>query len=305
MQLLEVSLINYIPHQSKISIHLQAAAILSHLSPSSASGTSLPDDRSLWPSFLSGGSLPKVDSTSLGQNGTSVPVTSYPVSSSVPGHFLRAPPGSGPRLHDYAIPSTNGASGITQLRPGLISVPTGPEAVTSSGTGVTTPAIPVPLRNSGHALVNGGYHTDSAYRGATSGASASPYENGIVTGTSYVSSNGDGGWSLPRSSIRSVSVSSHSASRSRSGSASDEESVDADAYGGALDEYGPSRYDDPYGRGRRTWKREEDEMEMEMEMEISVGFSVREEDESNDINRSVRKTMEPEWDGLEMDMDMD
>jgi len=96
-----------------------------------------------------------------------------------------------------------------------------------------------------------------------------------------------------------VSVSSHSLSRSRSGSASDEESVDADADGGTLDEYGSSRYDGRYGRTRRVWKREDDEM--------SIGFSVREEDEEDggaDVNTS-RKTQEPEWDGMEMEMDMD
>ncbi|GJJ12776.1 hypothetical protein Clacol_007021 [Clathrus columnatus] len=37
---------------------LEAAAILSHLSPATAGGTSLPEDRSLWPSYLSGGLLP-------------------------------------------------------------------------------------------------------------------------------------------------------------------------------------------------------------------------------------------------------
>ena len=142
---------------------------------------------------------------------------------------------------------------------------------------------------------------DSGYRSATSGSwGASPHENGIATGTSYASSSA-GGWSHPRSSIRSVSVSSHSASRSRSVSASDEESVDADTDGGAPDEYGASRYDGRCGRGRRVWKKEEDEMEME----LGVGFSVREEDEMDDINKGSLKTKEPDWDGLDMDMDMD
>jgi hypothetical protein len=52
-----------------------------------------------------------------------------------------------------------------------------------------------------------------------------------------------------------------------------------------------------------VWKREEDEMELEM----SAGFSVREEDEADgraEIDTS-RKLKVPEWDGLEMDMDMD
>ncbi|KAG8905595.1 hypothetical protein FRB99_008593 [Tulasnella sp. 403] len=36
----------------------KAAAILSHLAPEGNNGTSLPEDRSLWPSYLSGGMLP-------------------------------------------------------------------------------------------------------------------------------------------------------------------------------------------------------------------------------------------------------
>lgn len=73
---------------------LEAAAILSHLSPST---TSLPEDRSLWPSFLSGGSLPAQEA---------------PIASSVP-----IP--QGPRMHDYHLPATSAA---TQVRPGLLAV---------------------------------------------------------------------------------------------------------------------------------------------------------------------------------------
>lgn len=122
-----------------------------------------------------------------------------------------------------------------------------------------------------------------------------------------MSENGTG-WSLPRSSVRSISGSS----RSRSGSASDEESesIDVDAevddYG-----YGPAR-SGPYGgrftrgyggytayhrNGPKTWKREEEE--------FSIGFSVPEEDEYKDRGREVRKGEEKEWDGMEMEMDMD
>jgi hypothetical protein len=178
-----------------------------------------------------------------------------------------------------------------------------PGTTATTGNGTATPSIPVPLRTNGHSVTNGGYRsatTDSGYRSATSGswgASPSPHENGIATGTSYVSSSGGGGWSLPRSSVRSVSVSSHSPS----GSASDEESVDVDADGM---EYGPSQYEGRYGRNRRAWKREDDEMELE----LGAGFSVREEDEGHrgtDINSTKRRAKEPDWDGLEMDMDMD
>jgi len=93
---------------------MEAAAILSHLTPSASGGSSLPDDRSLWPSFLSGGALPPPVPVPLGESVTET--TAYPTSSSVP---------SGPRIHDYSLPSTS-VSGITRLRPGIIAVPTEP-----------------------------------------------------------------------------------------------------------------------------------------------------------------------------------
>lgn len=49
---------------------LEAAAILSHISPQNGVGTSLPEDRSLWPAYLSGGLLPTP--------GSSVPTTNTP-----------------------------------------------------------------------------------------------------------------------------------------------------------------------------------------------------------------------------------
>ncbi|KAI0067027.1 hypothetical protein BV25DRAFT_1905453 [Artomyces pyxidatus] len=82
---------------------MEAAAILSHLSP----GQSLPDDRSLWPSFLSGGALPPPSAPSSLERR----LAAHPTSSSVPG----------PRLHDFAI----GTGAITRLRPGVVGVPTG------------------------------------------------------------------------------------------------------------------------------------------------------------------------------------
>lgn len=132
---------------------LEAAAILSHLAPSASGGTSLPEDRSLWPSFLSGGLLPPPDqanmvhdtkysskarassvSTSLDQS------IIRPTSSSVPAPSLLSvrsssssgmgsgsgtatgrSPSAGPRMHDYSLPSS---SGVTHVRPGVVGVPT-------------------------------------------------------------------------------------------------------------------------------------------------------------------------------------
>ena len=96
---------------------MQAAAILSHLTPSASGGSSLPDDRSLWPSFLSGGTLPPPLPASDSPE--------QPISSSVP---------SGPRIHDYALPSTS-VSGITRLRPGIIAVPTEPAPYSEQESG--------------------------------------------------------------------------------------------------------------------------------------------------------------------------
>jgi len=102
---------------------MEAAAILSHLTPSASGGASLPDDRSLWPSFLSGGALPPP--LPLGESVAET--TAYPTSSSVP---------SGPRIHDYELPSTS-VSGITHLRPGIIAVPTEPVSYAPPESGVS------------------------------------------------------------------------------------------------------------------------------------------------------------------------
>ena len=100
----------------------QAAAILSHLSPASAS---LPDDRSLWPLFLSGGLVPppaavlNTDVTPTHTGTPSPPASSAhtrPIPSSVPASTATG----GPRRHDSAI----GRNGIAQDRPGVVGVPT-------------------------------------------------------------------------------------------------------------------------------------------------------------------------------------
>ncbi|KAF5367703.1 hypothetical protein D9758_009856 [Tetrapyrgos nigripes] len=144
---------------------LEAAAILSHLSPGSATGTSLPEDRSLWPSFLSGGTLPPPEGTTLStsvgsasaasygagqpQSGSSY-VPSHPSSSSVPTSSLLgsaspssiAParaPSAGPRLHDYTVTGGQDVT-VTQVRPGLLMMGASPSPA-------STP-IPVPPNHS-------------------------------------------------------------------------------------------------------------------------------------------------------------
>jgi hypothetical protein len=288
---------------------MQAAAILSHLSPDS-SGTSLPEDRSLWPSFLSGGALPPPANANMEIPHASA-FPSHPTSSSVPATSLmsaanRATP-TGPRLHDYSIPSSvNGTSGLTQLRPGLIGVPTGPsEPATNTSALRTTPrSLPVPVpnantyRQSNYGSIGGksepwGSPTSSHY------AHNSYHSPPVSHSYSKSYSDGTGGWSLPRSSVRSMSRDSRSRSpsASASGSKSDEEPVemdDNDLFSGN------GRYGYSFrGRtgGKTGWKREDDDM--------SLGFSVREEDEEEEERRGGKETEEEAWDGMDMDMVMD
>ena len=107
------------------------------MSPANSGGISLPEDRSLWPSFLSGGLLPPPSTANGDALTPTVQEASTPsafethapfrVSSSVPARASSAlsmsrPTSAGPRLHDYAVPS----SSVTHVRPGVFSVPTAP-----------------------------------------------------------------------------------------------------------------------------------------------------------------------------------
>jgi hypothetical protein len=165
---------------------LEAAAILSHLSPS-ATGTSLPDDRSLWPSFLCGGSIPKSDESpstngSLGTN--SARTHNEPrISSSVPSYALigsatqrstRSRSGSAvPRMHDYNVPGSVD-TGITQVRPGLLSV---------SRSGSSIDGLESPTK---------------------SGSRSIPISVPSSSATMYSRSAMSGAWSIPSSSVRSA-----------------------------------------------------------------------------------------------------
>ncbi|TFK23294.1 hypothetical protein FA15DRAFT_695131 [Coprinopsis marcescibilis] len=358
---------------------LEAAAILSHMSPAASGGRSLPEDRSLWPSFLSGGSLPPpeppiptsrmsataTESSSHSQSNTSYP--SHPASSSVPARALS----SGPRLHDYGV----GPGVVTQVRPGLIGVTNSnggvaiiPDRAASTGPSEprtvrgTTPSQPVPVpggRNPPHGdTYSGG---GRAYRQRVP---HEDFESSWGGSFGYGSSlRSGGGLSLPNSSIRSSGSSpDESLSRSRSGSiegatgrrkeSSDsppsEDGIELDLDGISMDEdrddsairiiggengysarkdpskYGlgikgrystrssdhhtPIGYSPGYGRGhsgRHMSRKDDDDLDPE--------FSVREEDEDMDdmdvvgrLRRPVPITKrEEEWDGMDMEMDMD
>ncbi|KAJ7474727.1 hypothetical protein FB451DRAFT_275127 [Mycena latifolia] len=95
---------------------LEAAAILSHLSTESDTGTSLPEDRGMWPRWVSGGALEgEPGSVGGGSVGGSVGASEYR--------------GTGPRLHDYEVP--RGA----EVRAGVVEVPHRRVSVRSMGAG--------------------------------------------------------------------------------------------------------------------------------------------------------------------------
>ncbi|KAI0746724.1 hypothetical protein C8Q80DRAFT_1220030 [Daedaleopsis nitida] len=326
---------------------LEAAAILSHLAPSASGGTSLPEDRSLWPSFLSGGLLPPPDPANIIHDAKPTAKArassasldhsiAYPTSSSVPAPSLISSsmgtssasgpgsgaatstgrsPSAGPRMHDYAIPSSGG---ITQVRPGVVGVPTLsssqpdihviPVRTSSSlnnpanvvpghpaSTHHRTAPVPVPVGRDTYREP----HPDGAYS-FVSGASVSDAWSSPVS-VSFVQSSfrssagsasysapglgrsfseGAGGWSLPHSSLR-----SGSRSRSRSGS------VDM-----VSDE-----------RERKPGEREVEYVDVDgMDGDAAVGGRGRFGFTSRAWKSQLRngKIDEEEWDGMEMEMEM-
>ncbi|KAG2136333.1 uncharacterized protein EDB93DRAFT_1169214 [Suillus bovinus] len=259
---------------------LEAAAILSHLSPSSTNGTSLPEDRSLWPTFLSGGIVPPPAPGSAHEgSGTSSP--SKLISSSVPASSALSSSGragsAGPRLHDYSISQATGPGGITQLRPGLLGVPTTPNSRTPSSP-VPVPAAPTDAdaRNL-LALGSVSVHSESW---------SSPTSSSFYCVSSFPSASASlsrSGWSHPRSSVRSMSASSHSSD--------DGELAEDDI---------PSANMHIHGRVSGTrfrWKSEEED--------AVLSFSVPEEVEEEGISPGMVKKSQEQWDGMEMDMEMD
>ncbi|KAH7890238.1 hypothetical protein F5I97DRAFT_676 [Phlebopus sp. FC_14] len=293
---------------------LEAAAILSHLSPSSAS---LPEDRSLWPSFLSGGLVPPPASENgaAALEGASSPPglpTTHPISSSVPAASISSSSQSGPsgpRLHNYSVPqSASGPGGITQLRPGLLGVPTVSSSATSSSPSPNGRSSPLPVPPA--TATNDDAHNLLALRSASvkSESWGSPRSLGAYHDVSsyptgryqlYAPASLENSWSLPRSSLRSKSSSSHSHSRSASESKSDDDEGEGEGEGELVD------VDDAMSASRRLprvygvngprfgWKMEDAE----------DGLSVREEDEEDEDGKGVKPA--DEWDGMEMDMEMD
>ena len=215
---------------------------------------SLPEDRSEWPSFLSGGSLPKVepavtasvhsastsasspsesslasDLSSATSNLSHFPTTTtttssttptYPISSSVP-----IPQPSGPRLHDYALKAPGGKVVVTQVRPGLLLGVNNDPAASMPAAQLVTPTR-TPQRH--HA----GYSHDYGYTPPVVPVPA--FGGGPPNGDSVVGTNNPM-WSLPNSSVRSHgrSISSLSGSVSVQSEDGDIEIEDDEEHGRA------------------------------------------------------------------------
>ncbi|KAF7792776.1 hypothetical protein EIP86_003874 [Pleurotus ostreatoroseus] len=259
---------------------LEAAAILTHMSPSSNGGSSLPEDRSLWPSFLSGGLLPPPSSGNgvVQPNGITPQNhpdfdthTAFHVSCSVPVQSalsMSRPTSTGPRLHDYSIAASN----VTHVRPGVVTVSTG---TSPAPTPVLAPSAPLPMPV-----------TMDRYRDVPRGVSVSSdrwdspisYSAG-AGGHSYETG---GSWSLPRSSVRSRSASTPKSDGSGSGDIEvDIVGVGEDAFDGErLPRYGAFVSRGRTSDARGAWKEEdaaagdlraekiEEEWDGEMEMEM-------------------------------------
>ncbi|KAJ7148807.1 hypothetical protein C8R43DRAFT_517571 [Mycena crocata] len=257
---------------------LEAAAILSHLSPDSETGTSLPEDRGMWPRWVSGGALEGEGGIAVGPDGEPLSfggaASEYggDVPASYGGSEYGSVGGTGrsagrPRLHDYEVP--RGA----EVRAGVVEVP---------------------HRQRGH-----GYSTrHSASLGRSLG-------QGQSAGSA---------WSVPRSVSVSASVSSEQ-SRERSTPSDDEEVEDAEDAGELRGRYVDvdGRYVDTRYGGARVWKREEEE---EFGFEFDLG-GVREEEEEDlvghhhhaHLKERGRHSESLRWGGMEemddIDMDMD
>ncbi|KAG1896349.1 uncharacterized protein F5891DRAFT_1054417 [Suillus fuscotomentosus] len=261
---------------------LEAAAILSHLSPSSTTGTSLPEDRSLWPTFLSGGIVPPPAPGSA-HEGSSPSSPSKPISSSVPATSALSSSGragsTGPRLHDYSISQATGPGGITQLRPGLLGVPTTPNSRAPSSP-VPVPAAPTDA-DARNLLALGSVSVHSESWGSPT--SSSFY--GISSLPSASASLSRSGWSHPRSSVRSMSASSHSSDDGELAEVDDIATANMHIHGRV-------------SGTRFRWKSEEED--------AVLSFSVPEEVEEEGIGPGMlQKKSQEQWDGMEMDMEMD
>jgi len=208
---------------------------------------------------------------------------SHPVSSSVPATSPLNARGcsAGPRMHDYALPQR---STRREVRPGVFGVSN--DDIDVDAPSSSSAPLPVPIVGS-----RADWSSPASFGGVVPSLSQS-----YSYSRSYSAS-----LSLTHSSLRSGS---RSRSRSVSGSRSDvEEPVeDVDADVDLEGQDGPKVYSYPYSTrsrtqyGRYPWKVEEEDVH------------IQEEDEVADVGMarvSKEREVPGEWDGMEMEMDMD
>ena len=296
--------------------------------------SSLPEDRSEWPSFLSGGSLPKVEPVnhSTSTSASSIPSASsialpsdlssasstsnlsrFPTttSSTTPTHHLISssvpnPQSSGPRLHDYALKAPGGKVVVTQVRPGLLlGVNNDPPS-----TGTTAYPMSIPAQQFTPTRIHQHHHSyDYSYTPPVIPAGG-PNENNSNNPT----------WSLPNSSMRSHGRSLSSLSGSISAQSEDGdieiEDVDEDEeYEGEGEGGGRGRVLMRNGRPEMGMDDEDDDEHHDNDDDDNDNEEEDEEEETQSeiYSRYSSRYHAPGghpkssgWDGIgDMDMDMD
>lgn len=198
----------------------------------------MPEDRSQWPSYLSGGLLPPPSSANAKDNLTKP--ASLGSGHSVPVRLIaprmgRARSGSGstttssgagPRMHDYKI-----QGGITQIRPGVLAHPTAtPATIVLPGTSISpyaeergmalkevkeeetfplsisSPSKPQPMAVRSRSSLFGSNYAGSYVENGFTAYRDAGMSGSTLSAVSYDSSALSSGWSLPRSDLRSGSV---------------------------------------------------------------------------------------------------
>ncbi|KAJ7824893.1 hypothetical protein B0H14DRAFT_3727413 [Mycena olivaceomarginata] len=245
---------------------LEAAAILSHLSPDSETGTSLPEDRGMWPRWVSGGALEGEDDVPGSVPASVSSAYGYPSSVGGGGYSVggggysrqRGRGRGGPRLHDYEVP--RGAE-VAQ-RAGVVEVPN------------------ARAQSHSHYTRHGHAHSGSVGAGSVGGG---------------------GAWSVPRSVSVSASVSSEQ-SRSRSTPSDDEEEEDDEDQGAGRGRAGARvwRREEEFDLGLRGVKEEGEEEYDEYGDEYDDG---KEKERGRRTGESLRWGGMEEMDDIDMDMD--
>lgn len=205
-------------------------------------------------------------------------------------------------MHDYALPAAGIPVKVTQVRPGLLGVPTNSSVGTDNASVMVhgSPAV-MPTGDGGWSLPSSALRSNS-YGGRSGSRSRSRSGSGSRSDESLdIAVDIEGMDEDPDVRVASV----NSAVRGSYAGYPAYGSVglsNSPGYGYAAQGHAAGYgYGHAYpGRRSVGMKREEDEM--------SVGFSVREEDEEDEEEDDLvqaKGTHDSKWDGMEMELDMD